>query len=162
MSPSIPVCVGIFSPWYSCLPYEMNFLVIPPTAKNKKQIPTLHYSLPLNTAENTGYISPCYSLLELMFSVRVFTRSMLRQVICLHELIAIYDISEFANMTYFVAFFLVAATLIASTAAVPYSNPTRHLCDKLCHPVKPVCPEGEAPTGGEGCWGCCQPIMVDA
>lgn len=30
-------------------------------------------------------------------------------------------------------------------------------CDIACQDEKPQCIEGEAPTGGPGCWGCCQP-----
>lgn len=35
-----------------------------------------------------------------------------------------------------------------------------HPCPTVCRPVAPVCPPDEAPTGGEGCWGCCQPVKT--
>lgn len=31
-------------------------------------------------------------------------------------------------------------------------------CLAVCLTTKPVCPVGEAPSGGPGCWGCCRPI----
>ncbi|KDR76898.1 hypothetical protein GALMADRAFT_95526, partial [Galerina marginata CBS 339.88] len=51
---------------------------------------------------------------------------------------------------------IVAFSLIASTNAVPQA--TIACLSDVCFVKKPVCPFGEAPTGGPGCWGCCQPI----
>ncbi|KAL4964053.1 cell wall cysteine-rich protein [Aspergillus stella-maris] len=39
-------------------------------------------------------------------------------------------------------------------------SPTLHICTLECKFEKPECPAGEAPTGSEGCWGCCQPIIL--
>ncbi|KAF9037071.1 hypothetical protein BJ165DRAFT_1503073 [Panaeolus papilionaceus] len=44
---------------------------------------------------------------------------------------------------------------LAVTAAPPYPG-----CLDVCRVVRPVCAEGEAPTGGPGCWGCCAPIKT--
>ncbi|KAL4804737.1 hypothetical protein BDV18DRAFT_142410 [Aspergillus unguis] len=41
--------------------------------------------------------------------------------------------------------------------AAPVESEQR-ICTLQCRLEKPECPAGEAPTGQEGCWGCCQPV----
>lgn len=54
----------------------------------------------------------------------------------------------------------IAVALVAVTANVHALTTTSELrpCPKICHITKPHCRHGEAPTGGPGCWGCCQPV----
>ncbi|KAF8911597.1 hypothetical protein CPB84DRAFT_1762332 [Gymnopilus junonius] len=47
---------------------------------------------------------------------------------------------------------LAATTLFLSDIVIPC------LESDLCLLEAPPCPVGEAPSGGPGCWGCCQPI----
>ncbi|KDR75542.1 hypothetical protein GALMADRAFT_486580 [Galerina marginata CBS 339.88] len=59
-------------------------------------------------------------------------------------------------MKSFFAAAIVAISLIASTNAVPQA--TIGCASDVCLLNRPVCPAGSAPTGGPGCWRCCQPI----
>lgn len=136
-------------------PMTGNCLVITANCRNCRM--DVHPSLFITReyrGENRVYKAVVVTSLKHPCSTH-FTRLVRQQVLYLHQLTDC-DISESSDMKSFVAFVFVAATLIAGTVAVPQFT---HPCDKSCHQVKPVCPEGEAPTGGEGCWGCCQPIV---
>jgi len=50
--------------------------------------------------------------------------------------------------------------LAASVVAVPQADAYPTVCLAVCRPDKPTCPPGQAPTGSEGCWGCCQPVIT--
>ena len=46
-------------------------------------------------------------------------------------------------------------------AVAPAATSTILACPAVCRTVKPVCTQaGWAPTGSEGCWGCCRPILL--
>ncbi len=49
---------------------------------------------------------------------------------------------------------------VETTKAVSLEKKAIRPCDIACQDEKPHCIEGEAPTGGPGCWGCCQPGQV--
>jgi hypothetical protein len=57
---------------------------------------------------------------------------------------------------------LLTTFIITAIGALAVPSPQATPCTKICHLEKPVCPAGQAPTGGEGCWGCCEPIPVVA
>ncbi|KAF9012727.1 hypothetical protein BDQ17DRAFT_1297920 [Cyathus striatus] len=59
--------------------------------------------------------------------------------------------------------FLSAASLlilgfVGGSLAVPSPEPQGTACLAVCNPNRPICPAGQAPTGGPGCWGCCQSV----
>ncbi|KAL3462419.1 hypothetical protein BJX64DRAFT_288319 [Aspergillus heterothallicus] len=59
---------------------------------------------------------------------------------------------------------LTLASCLAFALALPQPQ---NACTTVCRPVKPECPEGqeaggsEAPTGSEGCWGCCEAVSEE-
>lgn len=58
-------------------------------------------------------------------------------------------------MKTFIVAIVTFASIIATSGAANVP-PSGGLCIEVCRPVRPVCPVGQAPTGSEGCWGCCQ------
>ncbi|PPQ89004.1 hypothetical protein CVT25_005103 [Psilocybe cyanescens] len=65
------------------------------------------------------------------------------------------ELHDNSNMKLLSAIIVVAISMITGAFSA-------QVCPDICRQVKPACPVGEAPTGGDGCWGCCRKICGSA
>lgn len=61
--------------------------------------------------------------------------------------------SSFATL-----FAAIVTVAVIGVNGLPNPQTSGDFCIEVCQTIKPTCPAGEAPTGSEGCWGCCQPV----